>query len=201
MSRSYSNRTLKVLWGRAAGRCAMPECRVELIADATEYDPIAIIGEIAHGAAASDAGPRAVPTLSNEQRNDYNNLILLCQNCHARFDKQPNMYPEARWNEIKASHEAWVRASLPERGRSKTGWTVFGLQGDHPIDLATADEALSPDFIAGTAQRLQVSTDVSDWTAADEKIGERANELLAAGDAFERRIAVFPLAPVSACIS
>jgi hypothetical protein len=77
MSRSYSDRTLKLLWGRAAGRCSMPECRVDSIVDATEYDPIAIIGEIAHGAASSDAGPRASPELSNKQRNDYDNLILL----------------------------------------------------------------------------------------------------------------------------
>jgi hypothetical protein len=34
--RNYSPRILKLLWGRAAGRCAMPECRVELFVDATE---------------------------------------------------------------------------------------------------------------------------------------------------------------------
>jgi hypothetical protein len=133
MSRSYTDRTLKLLWGRAAGRCSIAECRVELIVDATEYDSIAIIGEIAHGAASSDAGPRPSPEMSNKQRNDYDNLILLCQNCHARFDKQRNTYSEVRWKEIKASHEAWVRASLPERGRSRTGWIVFALQGDHPV--------------------------------------------------------------------
>jgi hypothetical protein len=172
-----------------------------LIADATDYDPMVIIGEIAHGAAASDAGPRADPGLSEKQRNDYDNLILLCQNCHARFDGQPNTFPEARWKEIKTSHEAWVRASLPERGRSRTGWGVFGLQGDHPVDLATADEALSPDFIAGSAERLQVPTNTLDWQAVDATIAERARELLADGDAFDRRLAVFPSAPVSACLS
>jgi hypothetical protein len=179
----------------------MPECRVELIADATEFDPTVIIGEIAHGAAASDGGPRAVPELSNKQRNDYNNLILLCQNCHARFDGQPNTYSEERWREIKAAHEAWVRASLPERGRSRTGWMVVGLEGDHPVDLATADAALSPDFIAGVPHRLQVPTDATDWKAVDAIIAAHASELLAGGDAFDRRFAVFPLAPVSACLS
>ena len=33
-SRSYSDRTLKILWARAAGRCALPGCRREVIADA-----------------------------------------------------------------------------------------------------------------------------------------------------------------------
>jgi hypothetical protein len=78
---------------------------------------------------------------------------------------------------------------------------VFGLQGDHSIDLATADAALSPDFIAGTPQRLQVPMDASDWKAVDATIAWRAKELLAEGDAFDRRLAVFPLAPVSACLS
>lgn len=74
-TRSYTDRTVKLLWGRAAGRCAMPECRIELFADATEYDPIVTIGEMAHGAAASDGGPRANPKLRNQERNDYNNLL------------------------------------------------------------------------------------------------------------------------------
>lgn len=133
MSRSYSNRTLKVLWGRAAGRCAMPECRMELIVDATEYDPIVVIGDIAHGAASSDGGPRADPQLTNKQRNDYGNLILLCQNCHARFDGQPNTYSEERWRDIKAAQEAWVRASLPERGNPEPGGQLLGSGAITPL--------------------------------------------------------------------
>ena len=97
--------------------------------------------------------------------------------------------------------KAWVRASLPERGRSSTGWTIIGLQGDHPVDLATADEALSPDFIAGSPQRLKVPTDTDDWQAVDRTIAGTARELMTVEDAFDQRIAVFPLAPVSACIS
>jgi hypothetical protein len=179
----------------------MPECRVELIVDATDYDPIVIIGEIAHGAAVSDGGPRAIPELSDRERNDYSNLILLCPNCHARFDRQPKTYSVERWKEIKASHEAWVRASLPERGRSLIGWTVLGLKAEYPIDLATASEAISPDFIAADPQWLQVRTDTTDWLAADQAIARCARELIAEGDPFNRRVAVFPLAPVSACIS
>jgi hypothetical protein len=89
MPRAYTDRTLKLLWGRSGGRCAMPNCRVELLADATGYDPIVVIGEIAHIAAISDHGPRAEAGLDNSSRNDYENLILLCQNCHAQIDGQP----------------------------------------------------------------------------------------------------------------
>ncbi len=68
--RSYSNRTLKILWGRAAGRCAVPSCRMELYADATDYDPIVIIGEIAHIEASSDSVPRANKTLAKKERGN-----------------------------------------------------------------------------------------------------------------------------------
>jgi hypothetical protein len=174
---------------------------MDLVVDATGYDPIVIIGEIAHGAAASDDGPRAEPELSRRERDDYGNLILLCRNCHERFDGQPNTYSAERWKEIKTAHDAWVRASLPERGRSRTGWTAFALQGDHPVDLATADEAVSPDFIAATPQVLRVPSESTNWPQIDQSIAARARELLAEGDTFDRRLAVFPQAPVSACIS
>jgi hypothetical protein len=151
-SRNHSDRTLKLLWGRAAGHCAMPDCRVELFAEATDYDPVVVIGDMAHVAGASDDGPRAEHELSLKARNDYENLILLCKNCHDRIDKQARSNRAERLKEINQAHEAWVRASLPERGRSRTGWTVVGLRGDHPIDLATADEALAPDFINGDPQ-------------------------------------------------
>jgi hypothetical protein len=200
-SRSYSNRTLKLLWGRSAGRCAMPECRVELFAAATEYDPIVVIGEIAHVAAAGDGGPRSAAEMTTAQRNDYENLMLLCQNCHARIDGQTIYHSVERLKDMKQAHEAWVRASLPERGQSRTGWTVLALRGDHLFDLATVDAALTPDFIIDAPQSLQVPTDTSDWQAVDGTIDAKARQLLAGDDIFDRRIAIFPLAPVSACIS
>ena len=70
-SRNYSDRTLKILWGRAAGRCAVPTCRVEVFVDETDYDPIVVIGDIAHMAAASDDGPRADENLSAKDRAGY----------------------------------------------------------------------------------------------------------------------------------
>ena len=200
-SRSYTDRTLKLLWGRAAGRCAMPECRIELFAEATDHDPVVVIGEIGHVAGAADAGPRAAPQLATAQRNDYENLILLCQNCHARIDGQTGFYSVERLKDIKQAQEAWVRASLPERGRSRAGWIALAVRGDHPLDLGTAAEALSPDFLLGTPQVLQVPTDTTDWEAVDRALAAAARQLLAVDDTFDRRIAVFPLAPVSACIS
>ncbi len=198
--RSYTDRTLKLLWGRAAGRCAMPECRIELYAEATDYDPIVVIGEIAHVEAASAQGPRAAPQMGAVDKNAYDNLMLLCQNCHGRVDGQPHFHSVARLRDIKQAHEAWVRASLPERGRSRTGWSALVLRGDHPLDMATIEAALSPDFIVGTPDVLSIQMD-SNWAEADKRIAVTARALLAGDDAFDKRIAVFPIAPVSACIA
>jgi hypothetical protein len=200
-ARSYPDRTLKLLWGRAGGRCAMPDCRAELLADATAYDPIVVVGEIAHMAAAQDRGPRADQAMSAAQRNDYENLILLCQNCHAVIDGQPATFSVKRLNQIKSDHELWVRASLPERGRSVTGWTALALQGDHPVDLGTAVGALSPDFIAGELQTLQVPNNIDNWQLVDTKIALYVTKLMGGADPFDFRLAIFPLAPVSACLS
>jgi hypothetical protein len=199
--RTYSDRTLKLLWGRAAGRCATPGCRTELFADATDYDPVVVIGEMAHVAGASDGGPRADAGLSQKERNDYENLILLCRNCHVRIDNQPRSHPEVYLLALKQSHEAWVRAQLPERGRSSTGWKAVSLVGDHPVDLATVDAALAPEFMNGDPTRIRVPTDTQDWQAVDRDIAAAARALMTGDDAFDLRIAVFPLAPVSACLS
>jgi hypothetical protein len=179
----------------------MPECRVDVFADATDHDPIVVFGDIAHVAAAADEGPRADTQLDATQRNDYDNLILLCKNCHTRIDGQKNFYSVERLKDIKQAHEAWVRALLPERGRSATGWTALALRGDHPVDLATVAEAISPDFTVSTPQVLQLPTDATDWQAVDRTIAAKARELLSGDDVFDRRLAVFPLAPISACIS
>lgn len=200
-SRSYSDRTLKILWGRAAGRCAVPECRIELFADATEHDPIVLIGEIAHIEAASNRGPRANTTSLVGSRDEYENLILLCKNCHARLDGQKNTNTVELIRQLKVDHEAWVREALPERGRSTVGWRVLILQGTAPIDADLAVQALSPDFAAGPPAPINVPMPATDWPAVGRQIGDNVRTLLASVDPFDSRFAVFPLAPVSACIA
>jgi len=199
-SRNYSTRTLKILWGRAAGRCAVPSCHVELLVDETDYDPIVVIGDIAHMAAASDDGPRADENLSARERDEYANLILLCKNCHTRIDGQKHTNPISLIKKLKLDHEAWVRSALPERGKSTRGWQPVILQGDQPIDVEKALEALSPDFASTNAFVLTCSYN-SDWTVKLSELGAEVYAIQGSGDSFDKRYAVFPLAPVSACIA
>lgn len=199
-TRHYTAQTIKLLWGRAAGRCAVPTCRVSVIADETDYDPAVPIGEIAHIEASSDGGPRASRKLPPRERDKYENLILLCAHCHGRFDTQARSHSVAEIRKLKTDHEEWVRKNLPERGRSTTGWRMLLLAGDHPIDRERARAALSPDYPAGRALAYEVGSS-ADWVQTFRGVTSIVRQALHGGDGFDRRIAVFPLAPVSACVA
>lgn len=198
-ARYYDPQTLKLLWGRAAGRCAMADCRVELFVTEDDYDPVCVIGEMGHIAASSNDGPRAHLELDMRARDSYDNLILLCRNCHRKVDTLKVSYPRERLLEIKANHEAWVRTALPERGFTNLRWNVLRLQGDFPFDPTTIAEALSPDQDAGMLQ-ISVSAAREPWSSIQENLKTQIHALIANSDAVASRVAVFPLAPVSACV-
>ena len=80
----------------------------------------------------------------------------------------------------------------PERGLSVTGWTALALRGDHSVDLETIAGAVSPDFIAGAPQVLQVPTDTTGWQAVDRDIATKARELLAGDNVFDPSVGDFP---------
>ena len=86
---SISLKTHKMLWGLAASRCAFPDCRHrELVMDANQTDDESLVGDACHIVAHSPTGPRADPSLTPEQRDHYDNLILLCKVHHKQVDDQ-----------------------------------------------------------------------------------------------------------------
>ena len=111
---SISLKTHKMLWGRAANRCAFAECRRELVMDASETDNESLIGEECHIVAREQNGPRGDSQLTQKSRDKYANLILLCKIHHKVIDDQPDTYSVQALKEMKASHEEWVRTSLQD---------------------------------------------------------------------------------------
>ena len=107
-----SIKTRKMIWGRSANRCNFPECRRELVMDATETDDASIVGEECHIVAREKNGPRGISDLDEEQRDKYNNLLLLCSVHHKLIDDQPITYPIEKLLQMKINHEEWVRSSL-----------------------------------------------------------------------------------------
>ncbi len=107
-----SLKTHKLLWGRSGNRCAFPDCRHELIADETETDDESVIGDEAHVVAKNNDGPRGESDMSTEERDKYDNLILLCRIHHKIIDDQYLHYTVEKLKEMKITHEKWVKESL-----------------------------------------------------------------------------------------
>lgn len=109
---SITVRTRKILWGKSANRCAIPSCRRELVMDETETDDPSVVGEECHIIAREDNGPRGNPNFPIEQRDLYDNLILLCNIHHKVIDDQEQFYSIEKLKEIKKDHEEWVNRAL-----------------------------------------------------------------------------------------
>ena len=106
---------LKLLWGKAAGRCSMRECRKTLhkASEGVASGDI-LIGENCHIVAESNGpkAPRGKSSLTPQERNRYPNLILLCRNHHTQIDTDPDAWPVEKLNQIKSDHEVWVETKL-----------------------------------------------------------------------------------------
>lgn len=109
---TISVKTQKMLWGRAANRCAI--CHRELVLDATETDDESLIGDACHIVGEKKTGPRGDAPLNQEQRDKYANLILLCKVHHKQIDDQENTYTIEELQVLKENHEKWVRETLQE---------------------------------------------------------------------------------------
>ena len=112
---SISERTRKMLWGRSANRCA--RCRRELIEDSVGLDDSTIIGKEAHIRGQSTGGPRFDANLADKLVDGFDNLILLCGNCHDIVDSQVNTYTVEALRKMKAEHHAWVDEQLGPEDR------------------------------------------------------------------------------------
>ena len=109
---SISLKTHKLLWGKSGNKCAFEDCRNELIADETVSDDESVIGDEAHIVARKEDGPRGISPLTAEERDKYDNLILLCRKHHKIIDDQYIYYDVDKLRHIKLNHEKWIQDSL-----------------------------------------------------------------------------------------
>lgn len=103
-ARYYTCPTLKRLYGLSGNQCAAPDCERILIA----RDGISVTSKICHIEAASEDGPRYNPLMTDSERAHFDNLILLCDECHTIIDNKENegKYPVALLKEWKKNHES-----------------------------------------------------------------------------------------------
>jgi hypothetical protein len=68
--------------------------------------------EVAHIVGESKHGPRGDHPMPLEERNRYENLILLCEEHHHVIDSQENTYPVEHLRQMKYDHEALVAEAV-----------------------------------------------------------------------------------------
>lgn len=104
-----SERVAKIVWGQCAARCCI--CKKELLFEA-EGIVASLIGEVAHIVGETTAAARGVSQLSAKERNEAENLLLLCRDHHKIVDDDPNTYLVQWLHDCKTEHLAWIASSL-----------------------------------------------------------------------------------------
>jgi len=103
----------KILWGRSAAMCNI--CRVKLTFEGGEGES-ATVGAMCHIVGEKEGSARYHTTLSDNDKNSYSNLILLCSHHHDIIDKNEAKYNIETLHKIKSDHEIWVAETLAYQG-------------------------------------------------------------------------------------
>lgn len=83
-----------------------------------------VLAQICHIEASSNRGPRANPDTPAAERDDPDNLLLLCPTHHAKVDGQYETYPTALLREWK---EAQTRQAREAKNDQQSAGTARGL--------------------------------------------------------------------------
>ncbi|WP_405057026.1 HNH endonuclease [Kribbella sp. NBC_01505] len=169
-----SDRDRKILWSRSHGLCAI--CRKPLVADATEGDREAVVGQEAHIVARSTDGPRG-GQIDQALVDCYDNLVLLCPDDHTIVDAQPKAWPAEKLRQLKAQHEAWAKKKLVDDSQIRVVPHPDDpeLPGGNPL-LRITTGAQVWDIMAG-AGRYWV-TGLDDEDTGDPELVDLADEFL-----------------------
>lgn len=94
-----TEQTIKRLFALSGNLCAFPECELPII------EPVGTItGEICHIHGQNKGGPRYDEGQTEEQRQAFENLILLCPRHHTMVDAEPDIYSADALIEMKLIH-------------------------------------------------------------------------------------------------
>lgn len=119
---AITQKSIKILWSASGGLCAFPDCRQRLtFSEAGEFAPYTL-GEMAHICGDQPGANRHDPEQTSQERDGYQNLILLCPTHHSLIDRAENegRFPVEFLHKLKFDHEAFVRSRLdPEPATDK----------------------------------------------------------------------------------
>lgn len=167
---AITQKSIKILWSASGGRCAFPGCWERLCYhEAKEAAPLTL-GEMAHICGDKPGANRHDVGQPDMQRDDYQNLVLLCPTHHTLIDRKENeaVYTVEALHAMKADHEARVLerlgqdakktksdialAILPLLEANRQSWAQYGPQSD----LAIAEPYNEAAHAVWVSERLSV---------------------------------------------
>ena len=111
---AISEKSIKLLWSNAAGRCSFAGCNERLTVEQVDHSAPYTLGEMAHIKGRNKGSNRYDEAQTDQQRDIYENLILLCPNHHTLIDKPENekVYTVDVLMKMKIDHEASISRRL-----------------------------------------------------------------------------------------
>lgn len=111
---AITEKAIKLLWANAAGRCSFTDCEERLTIEQAAHVAPYTLGEMAHIKGEKAGSNRHNKSQTNEERNGYENLILLCPNHHTLIDKPENeeVYSVDVLLKMKIMHETNILKRL-----------------------------------------------------------------------------------------
>jgi hypothetical protein len=105
---AISDTTERLVWARAAGRCTL--CN-RLVTENEDLGEVVSIGEMAHNVGWGKKSPRGESELTEAERAEPDNLLLLCRNCHKPIDTEGSIgrYSTEELQRFKQEHERRIR--------------------------------------------------------------------------------------------
>jgi hypothetical protein len=207
---ALSERSRRVLWARAAGRCQYKGCNQSLIGDLISGAEDKNFGFVAHIVADIPTGPRGDVVRSPLLSDDVANLMLLCYTHHKLIDVDAVVeHPEDRLLAMKAAHETRIDivSAIQEDRASHVLRYAAGI-GSHesPVRYEDISTAMLPDRYPAEGRRtidlelhgLEHRDDESEfWTIQRENLArqfaKKVTERVQARDV--HHLSVFALAP------
>lgn len=110
---SISPKVIRKLWASSGGYCANPGCHKDLF-PFFENGEVTNIGEFAHIIGRKKKGPRGKDDLPMTQRDEFDNIIVLCPSCHTLVDKNEKQFPALLLKEWKRNHEDRIKGLFQE---------------------------------------------------------------------------------------
>jgi hypothetical protein len=101
--------TIKRLFAVSGNRCAFPDCPNPLI----EPSSGKVTARICHIKAQSEGGPRFDPDQTDDERHDFDNLILMCPIHHDVIDDDEETHTVEWLQDLKEKHEARYAGGAP----------------------------------------------------------------------------------------